>query len=94
MEKKRYLKEWQKVAYGVGDLFSIVFIVVGYIENLPLMLLVSALRGLGMSPMIGTLNAVIADISTYTYKKDKVHLDGTMFSCSSMGIKLGGGIGY
>ena len=46
-----------------------------------------------MSPMLGTLNAVIADASTYTYKKDKVHLDGSMFSCSSMGIKLGGGLG-
>lgn len=73
--------------------FGIVFIVVGYMGNFPLMLLVSALRGLGMSPMLGTLNAVIADASAYTYKKDKVHLDGTMFSCSSMGIKLGGGIG-
>ena len=46
-----------------------------------------------MSPMLGTMNAVIAETSEYTYKKDKVHLDGTMFSCSSMGIKLGGGIG-
>ena len=44
--------------------------------NFPLMLIVMALRGLGMSPMLGTLNAVIADASTYTYKKDKVHLDG------------------
>ena len=43
--------------------------------------------------MLGTLNAVIADASTYTYKKNHVHLDGTMFSCSSMGIKLGGGLG-
>jgi GPH family glycoside/pentoside/hexuronide:cation symporter len=57
------------------------------------MLIVSALRGFGMSPMLGTMNAVIADISTYTYKKDGVHLDGTMYSCSSMGVKLGGGIG-
>ena len=81
----------------VGMLFSVVFglvfIPVGYIGNLPLMLLVLALRGLGMSPMLGTLNAVIADASTYTYKKNHVHLDGTMFSCSSMGIKLGGGLG-
>ena len=73
--------------------FGVVFIAVGYTGNLALMLVVSALRGLGMSPMLGTLNAVIADASAYTYKKDKVHLDGTMFSCSSMGIKLGGGIG-
>ena len=36
---------------------------------------------------------MIAETSEYTFKKDKVHLDGSMFSCSSMGIKLGGGIG-
>ena len=58
-----------------------------------LMLVVSMLRGLGMSPMLGTMNAVIAETSEYTFKKDKVRLDGTMFSCSSMGIKLGSGIG-
>ena len=76
-----------------SSVFGLVFIVVGYMGNFPLMLVVMALRGLGMSPMLGTLNAVIADASTYTYKKDKVHLDGSMFSCSSMGIKLGGGLG-
>jgi len=74
-------------------IFGIVFIAVGYTNSLPLMLLVCALRGLGMSPMLGTMNAVIADTSAYTYKKDGVHLDGSMFSCSSMGIKLGGGLG-
>jgi GPH family glycoside/pentoside/hexuronide:cation symporter len=73
--------------------FGIVFIPVGYLGNLPLMLVVTALRGLGMSPMLGTLNAVIADVSNYTFQKDRVHLDGTMYSCASMGIKLGGGIG-
>ena len=73
--------------------FGLVFIPVGYMGNFPLMLVVLALRGLGMSPMLGTLNAVIADASAYTFQKDQVHLDGTMFSCSSMGIKLGGGLG-
>ena len=43
--------------------------------------------------MLGTLNAVIAEAATYSYNKDGVHLDGTMFSCSSMGIKVGGGLG-
>lgn len=81
--------------YGMifAVVFGIVFIFVGYTGNLVLMLAVSMLRGLGMSPMLGTMNAVIAETSEYTYKKDNVRLDGTMFSCSSMGIKLGGGLG-
>ena len=77
----------------ISVFFSLLFILVGYTGNITYMLIVSALRGLGMSPMLGTLNALIADASAYTYKKDGVHLDGTMFSCSSLGIKLGGGIG-
>ena len=81
--------------YGAlfSAVFGVVFIGVCYTGSLPLMLAATALRGLGLSPMLGTLNAVIAETSEYTFKKDKVHLDGTMFSCSSMGIKLGGGIG-
>lgn len=43
--------------------------------------------------MNGTLNALIADAGTYSYLKDGVHVEGSMFSCSSMGIKVGGGIG-
>lgn len=82
-----------KYGMAFSVVFGIVFALVGYSGNMMLMLGVSMLRGLGMSPMLGTLNAVIAETSEYTYRKDKVHLDGTMFSCSSMGIKLGGGIG-
>lgn len=81
--------------YGMvfSVVFGAVFVAVCYTKSLPLMLAASALRGLGMSPMLGTMNAVIAETSEYTLKKDHVHLDGTMFSCSSMGIKLGGGLG-
>lgn len=82
-----------KYGMAFSVVFGIVFALVGYSGNMMLMLGVSMLRGLGMSPMLGTLNAVIAETSEYTYRKDHVHLDGTMFSCSSMGIKLGGGIG-
>ena len=81
--------------YGMvfSVVFGAVFVAMCYTGSLPLMLAASALRGLGMSPLLGTMNAVIAETSEYTLKKDKVHLDGTMFSCSSMGIKLGGGLG-
>ena len=40
----------------------------------------------------GTLNALIAEIR-YTFRTKGVHLDGMMFSCSSLGVKVGGGIG-
>lgn len=39
------------------------------------------------------MNAVIASCSEYTYLTKKKRVDGTMYSCTSLGIKLGGGIG-
>ena len=81
--------------YGMilSVIFSIPFVIAGLMQNVPLMLFFMALKTLGTSPMLGTLNAVIADASTYTYRKDGIHLDGTMYSCSSMGIKVGSGLG-
>lgn len=72
---------------------SIPVVFFGYAGNLMLFIVFSVIKGLGASPMLGTLNAVIAETATYSFNKDGVHLDGTMFSCSSMGIKVGGGIG-
>lgn len=77
----------------IALLFGIPSIFAGYAKIIPLLLLLLAIKGLGTSPMIGTLNAVIADVAHYTYNKEGIHLEGTMFSCSSIGIKVGGGVG-
>ena len=50
-------------------------------------------KGICAGTLNGTLNALVAEISGYTYRTKKVHMDGTMFSCSSLGVKVGGGIG-
>ena len=68
-------------------------IAAGYMGNLPLMLIFSAIASLGMSPLQGDLNALIASCSEYTFLKDKKRIDGTMYSCTSLGVKIGGGIG-
>lgn len=68
-------------------------IVAGYMGNVPLMLLFSALASLGMSPLQGDLNALIASCSEYTYLTKKKRIDGTMYSCTSFGTKIGCGIG-
>ena len=39
------------------------------------------------------MNAVIAECSEYTYRLRGKRVDGTMYSCTSLGIKIGGGIG-
>ena len=46
-----------------------------------------------MSPLQGDMNALIATCSEYTFLKTGKRVDGTMYSCTSLGTKLGGGIG-
>ena len=65
----------------------------GYMGSIPLMLLFIAMTSLGEGPWQGDMSAVIAQCSEYTYLKSGKRIDGSMFSCTSMGIKLGGGIG-
>ena len=68
-------------------------IVAGYMGNVPLMLLFSGIASLGMSPLQGDLNALIAECSEYTFLTKGKRVDGTMYSCTSLGVKIGGGIG-
>ena len=43
--------------------------------------------------MAGDMGAVVASCSEYTYLTKHKHIDGTMYSCTSFGTKIGGGIG-
>lgn len=81
------------VGYVIGTVSRGLVIVGGYIGNVPMMLVFSALASIGMSPLQGDLTALIASASEYTYLTENKRIDGTMFSCSSFGTKLGGGIG-
>ena len=68
-------------------------IVAGYLGSVPLMLLFTAVAALGQGPWQGDMNAVIASCSEYTYLTQGKRVDGTMYSCTSLGVKLGGGLG-
>lgn len=39
------------------------------------------------------MNALIANCLEYTFLRTGKRVDGTMYSCTSLGTKLGGGIG-
>ena len=68
-------------------------VVAGYMGNIPLMMAFTALAALGQGPWQGDMNAVIASCSEYTYLTQGKRIDGTMYSCTSLGVKIGGGIG-
>ena len=79
--------------YIVATVFRALFIVAGYAMNVPMMLIMSAIAGLFASPVTGDINALISATSEYTVRTQGKHIEGAMFSCSSLGIKVGGGLG-
>lgn len=82
-----------KMGYIIGSLGRILVVVAGYMGSVPLMLASTAVAALGMSPLQGNMNALIATCSEYTYLTTGKRVDGTMYSCTSFGTKVGGGIG-
>lgn len=81
------------IGYILAIIGRALVIVAGYMGSVPLMLVFTAVAALGTSPLQGDLNALIASCSEYTTLKTGKRIDGMMFSCSSLGIKIGGALG-
>jgi GPH family glycoside/pentoside/hexuronide:cation symporter len=81
------------MGYTVGTLGRAGVVLAGYMGNVPLMMVFTAVAAIGMSPLQGDMNALIATTSEYTYLTTGKRVDGTMYSCTSFGTKVGGGIG-
>ena len=79
--------------YIIAIVFRILLIMSAIFGNVTLMLIFTALAFIGTSPLQGDLNALIAACSDYTYRTTNHRIDGTMYSCTSLGVKIGGGLG-
>lgn len=79
--------------YTLGTIGRLGTAIAGYMGSVPLMLACTAIAALGMSPLQGDMNALIATTSEYTYLTTGKRVDGTMYSCTSFGTKVGGGLG-
>ncbi len=80
-------------SYTIATVGRALVILAAYLGSVPLMLLFTAVAAFGQGPWQGDMNAVIASCSEYTWLTKHKRVDGTMYSCTSLGIKLGGGIG-
>lgn len=92
------LTVWDKLnvmSYTLATISRALVAVAGYMGsgNVTLMLLFTAIAALGQGPWQGDMNAVIAACSEYTWLTNHKRVDGTMYSCTSLGVKLGGGLG-
>ncbi len=79
--------------YCGATVFRVLFVIAGLSLNVPFMLVTSAIAGVFTSPVTGDINALISSASEYTVRTQGKHIEGSMFSCSSFGIKVGNGLG-
>ena len=93
VSKWKGMYKLNKYSYMMATLGRLLVVIAGYMGSVPLMLLFTAVAALGQGPWQGDMNAVIASCSEYTYLKTGKRIDGTMYSCTSLGVKIGGGLG-
>lgn len=79
--------------YVIGTIGRALVVVAAYFGSVELMIVFTAVAAFGTGPWQGDMNAVIAECSEYTYLTKGKRVDGTMYSCTSLGVKLGGGLG-
>ena len=79
--------------YVLAALGRVGVMVAAYMGSFPLMIAFTAVSTIGIAPLQGDLNALIACCSEHTTLTTGHRLEGMMYSCSSLGIKLGGALG-
>lgn len=84
----------QKTGIGAGMLFiigSLAGVIGG--SSLPILLSGIVIRSFGMGPISAIIVTLSASVSDNIILKKKVNIEGMTFSCSSVGIKIGSGVG-
>lgn len=93
VKKLRGMYKLNIAGYVLAVLGRIAVMISAYTGSVPGMLAFTAVAALGTTPLQGGMNALIASCSEYTFLSKKTRIDGTMYSCSSFGIKLGASVG-
>ncbi|WP_425441466.1 MFS transporter [Salinibacillus kushneri] len=71
------------VAYAIMTIFS---------ENLTLLIIGLVVNAIGLVPLQAALSAIVADVGDLVYWKTGVPVQGSVFSLTSAGMKIGQGI--
>ena len=93
VKKMRGMYRLNIMSYSVAAVGRLFVMVGAFMGSIPMMLIFTGVAALGTSCLQGDLNALIACCSEHTFLTRGKRIDGTMYSCSSFGIKVGGSIG-
>jgi GPH family glycoside/pentoside/hexuronide:cation symporter len=93
VDKCKSIRTVNLVSFVIQCIFRVVFLFATIEKNIPVMLVLFGLCSLTNCSMMGTFNALVAEASEFTRHKTGKQLDGSMYSCTSFGMKVGSGIG-
>lgn len=93
VKKLRGMYKLHIAGYFLAVLGRLGVLIGAYLGSIPAMLVFTGIASIGTCPLQGGLNALIASCSEHTFLTRKRRIDGTMYSCSSFGIKVGAGFG-
>ena len=65
----------------------------GVTKNVTVLLIFNFLFYMSCGPYLGSVTTLIAEISRYTLRREKVSIDASVSSCNSMGTKVGNSLG-
>lgn len=77
----------------VNLVVRIIYMVFAITNNAPVLVGMYGLVSLTCCTLGGTFNALVSEAADYSFLKTGKRLDGSMYSCTSFGMKVGGGIG-
>ena len=91
--KTKSIRNVNLVSFSIQTVFRIAFVIAAISMNIPAMLVLFGLCSLTNCSMMGTFNALVAEAAEFTTRKTGKKLDGSMYSCTSFGMKVGSGLG-
>lgn len=93
VKKLRGMYKLNLAGYAIASVSRAGMMICAYLGSIPMMLVFTGISAFGTSPMQGGFNALIASCSEHTFLTKGRRIDGTMYACSSFGIKVGASIG-
>lgn len=91
--KKYGIYKVNLVSYIIATILTAISMIFAYSANFGGLVTLSFVKSIMTAPLMGSLNAIVAAVARNSYLKTGRHTEGMMFSCSSIGMKIGGGIG-
>lgn len=91
--KKFGMYKTNLAGYVFAIAVSVLLMLGGMKGSFTIIMIAVVLRALGTSPLTCDQNALIAEASEYSYRLHGKRIDGMMYSCSTIGNKVGNGIG-